>query len=62
MKTRLTLLLTLFWTATIYAQWSPAGNKIKTQWGVQIDVNNVLPEGNAGGLFEFAANVCSIMI
>jgi beta-galactosidase/beta-glucuronidase len=44
MKTRLTLLLTLFWTATIYAQWSPAGNKIKTQWGVQIDVNNVLPD------------------
>lgn len=27
-----------------YAQWSPAGDKIKTSWAERIDVNNVLPE------------------
>lgn len=27
-----------------FSQWKPAGNKIKTPWAEQIDVNNVLPE------------------
>ena len=27
-----------------YAQWKPAGDKIKTTWAEQIDPNNVLPE------------------
>jgi len=27
-----------------FAQWQPAGDKIKTRWASQIDVNNVLPE------------------
>ncbi|MBC8004250.1 MAG: beta-galactosidase [Verrucomicrobia bacterium] len=27
-----------------FAQWSPAGDKIKTPWAERIDVNNVLPE------------------
>lgn len=27
-----------------FAQWSPAGDKIKTSWAERIDVNNVLPE------------------
>lgn len=44
MKTRLTLFLTLFLTFTLAAQWQPAGNKIKTRWASEIDVNNVLPE------------------
>lgn len=26
-----------------YAQWKPAGDKIKTTWAEQIDPNNVLP-------------------
>ncbi|HRS41575.1 MAG TPA: beta-galactosidase, partial [Dysgonamonadaceae bacterium] len=28
----------------VSAQWKPAGDKIKTKWASQIDVNNVLPE------------------
>jgi hypothetical protein len=28
----------------IFAQWKPAGDKIKTEWAGKIDVNNVLPE------------------
>lgn len=36
------LLLTVGMTAL--AQWSPAGNKIKTKWAEEIDVSNVLPE------------------
>lgn len=44
MKTRLTLFLTLFLTFTLSAQWQPAGNKLKTRWASEIDVNNVLPE------------------
>ncbi|MBP7369147.1 MAG: beta-galactosidase [Paludibacteraceae bacterium] len=27
-----------------FAQWQPVGEKIKTRWSSQIDVNNVLPE------------------
>ena len=49
-----------------YAQWKPAGDKIKTTWAEQIDPNNVLPEyprpimerkewKNLNGLWEYAA-------
>ena len=48
-----------------YAQWKPAGDKIKTTWAEQIDPNNVLPEyprpimerkewKNLNGLLEYA--------
>ncbi|WP_430973900.1 glycoside hydrolase family 2 protein [Sunxiuqinia rutila] len=48
-----------------YAQWSPAGDKIKTSWAENIDVNHVLPEyprplmertdwKNLNGLWEYA--------
>jgi beta-galactosidase/beta-glucuronidase len=49
----------------IFAQWKPAGDKIKTQWAEKIDVNKVLPEyprpimersdwSNLNGLWEYA--------
>ena len=45
MKTRSTLFfLAFFFAVTLSAQWQPAGNKLKTRWASQIDVNNVLPE------------------
>lgn len=28
----------------LFAQWAPAGDRIKTEWAEKIDVNNVLPE------------------
>ena len=31
-------------TFSAFARWRPAGDKIKTRWASQIDVNNVLPE------------------
>lgn len=48
-----------------YAQWKPAGDKIKTQWVEDIDPNNVLPEyprpimereewQNLNGLWDYA--------
>lgn len=48
-----------------YAQWKPAGDKIKTSWAEQIDPNHVLPEyprpimerkewKNLNGLWEYA--------
>lgn len=48
-----------------FAQWQPAGDRIKTSWAEQIDVNNVLPEyprpimertdwQNMNGLWEYA--------
>ena len=63
-KTFLFVILTLFF-ASSYAQWSPAGDKIKTKWAKKIDVNNVLPEyprpimersewKNLNGLWEYA--------
>lgn len=44
MKRRVTFIFTLFLTLTVFAQWQPAGDKIKTKWASEIDVNNVLPE------------------
>lgn len=44
MKSKLVLFVLLVATFTVSAQWQPAGDKIKTRWATQIDVNNVLPE------------------
>jgi beta-galactosidase/beta-glucuronidase len=60
----LAFLFSIFLTCT-FAQWQPAGNKIKTKWAENIDVNNVLPEyprplierdqwQNLNGLWEYA--------
>ena len=34
----------IFLTTTAFAQWAPAGDKMKTDWAEKIDINNVLPE------------------
>ncbi|KOH42577.1 glycoside hydrolase family 2 protein [Sunxiuqinia dokdonensis] len=63
-KTILLIALSLF-LGSSFAQWSPAGDKIKTKWAEEIDVNNVLPEyprpimeradwKNLNGLWEYA--------
>src|SRR5690554_499006 len=44
MRTFLTFFFTLFLTFSLSAQWKPAGDKIKTRWASEIDVNNVLTE------------------
>ena len=36
--------LFLYLVLPVSAQWNPAGNRIKTLWGEQIDIHNVLPE------------------
>ncbi|WP_294082517.1 glycoside hydrolase family 2 protein [Proteiniphilum sp. UBA5384] len=52
-------------TCNIFAQWKPVGDKLKTKWASEIDVNNVLPEyprpimertewANLNGLWEYA--------
>ncbi|MDR1865828.1 MAG: beta-galactosidase [Bacteroidales bacterium] len=49
----------------LFAQWQPAGDKLKTKWASEIDVNNVLPEYprpimerqdwvNLNGLWDYA--------
>jgi len=38
------LLLSSLFSVIAFAQWQPTGEKIKTRWASQIDVNNVLPE------------------
>lgn len=63
-KTIILFALTLI-AATSFAQWKPAGDKIKTKWAEQIDPNNVLPEyprpimersqwQNLNGLWDYA--------
>lgn len=44
MKVRLFVCMGWLMAFSAFAQWQPAGNKIKTRWASQIDVNNVLPE------------------
>ena len=44
MRAIFTFLFTLILTFSLSAQWQPAGDKIKTKWASEIDVNNVLPE------------------
>ena len=64
-KNFLTMLLAFFFFFSTFAQWKPAGNKIKTSWGEQLDPKNVLPEyprpimerndwKNLNGLWKYA--------
>lgn len=65
MKTFLLLIILLFSSVSSFAQWKPAGDKIKTVWAEKIDPNNVLPEyprpimerdkwQNLNGLWDYA--------
>ena len=65
MKTFLLLIISLFSSVSSFAQWKPAGDKIKTVWAEKIDPNNVLPEyprpimerdkwQNLNGLWDYA--------
>ncbi|UJH90744.1 hypothetical protein LZ575_18585 [Antarcticibacterium sp. 1MA-6-2] len=38
------VLLLIFLSPALQAQWKPAGDKLKTTWGENLDPNNVLPE------------------
>ena len=64
-KNFLTILFVLALCSSTFAQWKPAGNKIKTSWGEQLDPKNVLPEyprpimerndwKNLNGLWKYA--------
>ncbi len=44
MRSKVTLFFALFFALSLSAQWKPSGDKLKTRWASQIDVNNVLPE------------------
>ncbi|NDV69902.1 glycoside hydrolase family 2 protein [Dysgonomonas sp. 25] len=65
MKKNLFLILFIAVATSLSAQWKPAGDKIKTKWADEIDVNNVLPEyprpmmertawKNLNGLWDYA--------
>ncbi|HJA54474.1 MAG TPA: beta-galactosidase [Candidatus Bacteroides intestinigallinarum] len=65
MKTFLLLIILFFSSVSSFAQWKPAGDKIKTVWAEKIDPNNVLPEyprpimerdkwQNLNGLWDYA--------
>lgn len=65
MKTILLVVCYLATCITAYAQWAPAGDRIKTAWADQIDPDHVLPEyprpimerkewKNLNGLWEYA--------
>lgn len=65
MKTPFLLIILLFSSMSLSAQWKPAGDKIKTAWAEKIDPNNVLPEyprpimerdrwQNLNGLWDYA--------
>lgn len=65
MKTKLIVFLFLLSSFSMFAQWQPVGDKLKTRWASKIDVNNVLPEyprpimergewQNLNGLWEYA--------
>lgn len=43
-KNFLAVLFTLALCSPTFAQWKPAGDKIKTPWGEQLNPKNVLPE------------------
>lgn len=58
-------LLAIFALTSIYAQWQPQGDKIKTQWAEKVNPTNVLPEYprpimersdwmNLNGLWDYA--------
>ena len=44
MKRFFALLLLCVAFTTASAQWKPAGDNLKTEWGENLDPNNVLPE------------------
>ncbi|MCU4155643.1 beta-galactosidase [Carboxylicivirga sp. A043] len=61
----ITLFVSSLLVQTTFAQWKPAGNKIKTQWADELDPTNVLPEYprpimersewlNLNGLWDYA--------
>ncbi|MCE4562875.1 beta-galactosidase [Maribellus sp. CM-23] len=65
MMKRILSLLMIVGSLNVFAQWQPAGDKIKTSWADKMDVNNVLPEYprplmersswlNLNGLWEYA--------
>ena len=65
MKLKLFPIILLTVSFSLSAQWQPAGDKIKTKWASQIDVDHVLPEyprpimertewQNLNGLWEYA--------
>lgn len=65
MKKKLLLLAFVLSGTSLFAQWKPAGDKIKTKWAETIDPNNVLPEyprpimersdwTNLNGLWEYS--------
>ncbi len=65
MKFKLLLLTFVLSGTSLFAQWKPAGDKIKTKWAETIDPNNVLPEYprpimerpdwvNLNGLWEYS--------
>ncbi len=43
-KSKILIVLLSLLSMNAFAQWQPAGDKIKTPWAEKIDVNNVLPE------------------
>lgn len=65
MKFNLLLLTFVLSGTSLFAQWKPAGDRIKTKWAETIDPNNVLPEYprpimerpdwvNLNGLWEYS--------
>ncbi len=65
MKRTLLSMFALAVAVPALAQWAPAGDRIKTKWAEEIDVNNVLPEyprpimeradwQNLNGLWQYA--------
>lgn len=64
-KTLFVLALAFVSSLSIYAQWKPAGERIKTTWGENLKPENVLPEyprpimerkdwSNLNGLWKYA--------
>lgn len=62
---KLLLTILVLSSVSLFAQWKPAGDKIKTKWAETLDPNNVLPEyprpimersawTNLNGLWEYA--------
>lgn len=68
-KLALACALALGLQAPSLAQWKPAGDRIKTEWGEKLDPANVLPEyprpmmerkewKNLNGLWDYAIRPC----
>ena len=65
MKKVASMICTILLAVSMHAQWSPVGDKLKTQWAEQINPQNVLPEyprplierglwSNLNGLWDYA--------